>query len=818
MAGLRAVGPDEVPQFLAPDYLEVVVQGEGMVRGPEFGTLSLGDAAAVGGVPVGWSALANGASANNGNPGDVNAQLVMPVHLLQGQMGVFIDVDHGGEIRSMVFPWQNYTALNHNSNGRIFLVGTAGEALDIRYVSTIGSETGAGLVIVRVANGPLTQPTTVTVRAAMSAPAISPVTEAQVNAINTHLNRLDTEISVLQEGDQTGTVPPAATNADADAPDGANANRPRIWTSGLIARLVRAITTQAFLARVLGGWVQAATEDSNQLHIVSYDATGARSTHTTTFADAGGAGITAEQAINASMAYIANQIDWIDWTPATRTLTAIPPLPAAGTITRAMLVSAVQGTLDAVSGKADESSISDIGKATTTQLSSGRQQFYRELIGAQSAATHQNNPLEYQTRLGRFDAPASATTQWFATGLFFPDSSDAIHYTDLAGRTAINVAANTPTAIQVRDILAEGERNNGDVATQNGLLIVCRHPTNIADSDPLQRSSDDARYYLAHNGKQLMAAPEDIGDFGAIVDVTGSRLRAHADREVAEGEPGYVIDPSQIPDGVADGDTITGTGKAAHPYTVVNPYTDAAATQLAANTAKLATIEAVDDVAALPANPEAGDRIRPTQDIAYNRPIVMHVGQGNNFRGYFDSAPPTADIGSLDPAVSNVGALFVAQNNYRTVAYRNSLVFIRAAASTWVPDHIVFNGVEYPMSHVTGHTFVSTRNAALPDVGSFVPFVMRDDDNSIVLTGTTTLNAGTVYLFTARGVWIEAAGQHTDSEINALMDARYRPEGRIDNDAAWPESKAGIWTGTAVEYAALTPAQRAAYHLLAVSG
>ena len=112
---------------------------------------------------------------------------------------------------------------------------------------------------------------------------------------------------------------------------------------------------------------------------------------------------------------------------------------------------------------------------------------------------------------------------------------------------------------------------------------------------------------------------------------------------------------------------------------------------------------------------------------------------------------------------------------------------------------------------------MSTRNAALPDVGSFVAFVARDDDNSIVLTGTVTLVTGRVYLF-SRGVWIEAPGQHTDSEIEALIDGRVHPEALLTNTAPWDETKAGIWTGTATEYAALTPAQRSAYHLLAVSG
>ena len=802
------------PAFIAADRFNVIVQGKGMVEGPEFGTLDLGPAAAQGASQAVWTALANGATANNGDPGDTDAQLVLPTDLLDGQLGVMVEVNHGGDVRVLVFPQANFTSLSHADAGRTMPLGTAGEALDVRYVTTLSSDDAAGMVVIRVANGPLTMPTSVTVRAAMSAPLIAPITEEQVTGIDQHLAQLDTEITALQNEDRSGVLPPAADNDDADTPIG---DRVRLWAADTIARLVRGIVSRAFLARLLGGFVQATTDANNQLHIVQFDAENNQSTLVTTFADAGGVGITAVQAENAVCAYIAAQISWITWDIGTRTLTATPPSPAAGSITRAMLSQAVQGILDSVAGKANQSAISDIGRASTTQISSGRQEFYRQLIGAAPAESHQSNPLTYTSRLGRFDAPASATTQWFATGLFLPDSSDAIHYTDLAGRTAINVAANTPTSIPVADILAQDEKNNGQAAAADGLRIVCRHPTNIADDDPLQRSSDDAVYYLSHNGRQLFAAPDDIGDFGANVDVTGSRLWPFADREVGPTEDGYVIGYPKIPDGATD-DTINGTGKPNAPFAVANPYPAEAADQLAANTAKLATIEAIDDVAALPANPVAGDRIRPTQPIPYNRPVVMHVGQGNNFRGYFDSAPPTADIGSLNPGVSNIGALFVATNAYRTVAYRNSLVFIRAAASTWVPDHIVFAGVEYPMSHVTGHTFVSTRNAALPDVGAFVPFVMRDDDNSIVLTGSTTLNAGTVYLFTARGQWIEAAGQHTDSEINALVDGRYRPEGRRDNDAAWPAEKAGIWTGTAAQYAALTPAQRAAYHLLAVSG
>ena len=74
-----------------------------------------------------------------------------------------------------------------------------------------------------------------------------------------------------------------------------------------------------------------------------------------------------------------------------------------------------------------------------------------------------------------------------------------------------------------------------------------------------------------------------------------------------------------------------------------------------------------------------------------------------------------------------------------------------------------------------------------------------------------------VYIY-SRGVWVEAPGQHSDSEINTLTDSRYRPEGLRSNATPWDADKIGLWTGTQAQYNALTPAQRAAYNLLATSG
>ena len=122
------------------------------------------------------------------------------------------------------------------------------------------------------------------------------------------------------------------------------------------------------------------------------------------------------------------------------------------------------------------------------------------------------------------------------------------------------------------------------------------------------------------------------------------------------------------------------------------------------------------------------------------------------------------------------------------------------------------------MSHTTQNTFVSTTNAVLPAVGAFVPFTGHDDDDSTVLTDTTTLFTGRTYLFTSRGVWVEVPGEYTDTEIEAITDARYRPEGRLDNNAAWSLGKIGIWEGTQAAYDALSASQRAPYHYFFISG
>ena len=86
----------------------------------------------------------------------------------------------------------------------------------------------------------------------------------------------------------------------------------------------------------------------------------------------------------------------------------------------------------------------------------------------------------------------------------------------------------------------------------------------------------------------------------------------------------------------------------------------------AAEKAKLGLINAVRSVTAVPNDLSVGDRIRPTQDIDYVRPIVIHVGQGQGYRGYFDSNHPTPDIGSLSPVDHDIGAAFVADGTYFT--------------------------------------------------------------------------------------------------------------------------------------------------------
>ena len=66
--------------------------------------------------------------------------------------------------------------------------------------------------------------------------------------------------------------------------------------------------------------------------------------------------------------------------------------------------------------------------------------------------------------------------------------------------------------------------------------------------------------------------------------------------------------------------------------------------------------------------------------------------------------------------------------------------------------------------------------------------------------------------------WHHVSSAWTPQRIDARIDARVLPEVIDGNAVALGEAKVGLWTGTAAEYALLTPAQRSAYHLLAVSG
>ena len=367
----------------------------------------------------------------------------------------------------------------------------------------------------------------------------------------------------------------AVATATRGEAEGGTETEIRSFSPQLIQQAIAALVTRQIITGAIGQNVISVTVNNGQLIVVAQDENGNQTTTTDTLGDGTGGtqAHTDDQIRNLAGALLATVMPF-SYDPNSPTpLVYTQPTPEANTVARSMLTQALRDLIDA---KIDANEVEEAAK--TDAITEAVAQAFREKIGAASAASHQSNPLDYETRLGTFDAPQSATTQWFVTPIVLPDSADSILLTDGSNKVLVNVATNTRTTVKVSDILAQAEVTNAQAATADGLRVVVRFPTNFDQPEPF-RSADDTVYYLSHNGRNLAIAPDDIGDFSGTVFANGTRLWPFADREVSSTEPGYTIPEGKLPDTARD-DTLTGTGKADSPLSVANPFTDSDKTRL----------------------------------------------------------------------------------------------------------------------------------------------------------------------------------------------------------------------------------------------
>ena len=367
----------------------------------------------------------------------------------------------------------------------------------------------------------------------------------------------------------------AVATASRREAEGGTGTEVRSFTPQLIQQAIAALVTQSIVVGAIGENVTRITGMAGQLHVMQQDEHGNRTTETITLgAGAGGTQAHSDDQIrNLAGALLASVMPFTYDPAATPPLVYTQPAPQADSVARSMLTPALRDIIDA---KIDASEVEEAAK--TEAITAAVAQAFREKIGAASSASHQSNPLDYEVRLGTFDAPQSATTQWYVTPIVLPDSADSILLTDGSDKVLVDVATNTRTTVKVSDILAQAEVANRQAATADGLRVVVRFPNSFDQPEPF-RSADDTVYYLSHNGRNLAIAPDDIGDFSGTVFANGSRLEPFADREVASTEPGYTVPEAKLPDASTD-DTLTGTGKSDSPLSVANPFTSDDKTRL----------------------------------------------------------------------------------------------------------------------------------------------------------------------------------------------------------------------------------------------
>ena len=311
-----------------PARLEV--KGSGDPLGAVLGNVPVNNADAAGVAVSGWTAN----DAAYGDDSHSN-RLIGPLEPKKPQLGFFVLVQRGGSTlvrRARLFAWGAYgtyrIAVSEDNS--------YAEAVDLKYD---GDDAGVNpfFEVRPVAGKAVPDGTIIYVHAANAAPDTS-FTAAEVAAIRAEQSHLEAEIANIHG--QTESLPPSATQAEAEAGDGAFQ---RLWSPLRIVQLVAAWLTRAKLAFLMGGWMRTASVSGNTLSLVRINSDGTSETIPyTPEPPAGGGGITVGQATAAAGALLSTLPEFT-FDATTNTLTYTAPAAARPTnVTLSELAAALQ--------------------------------------------------------------------------------------------------------------------------------------------------------------------------------------------------------------------------------------------------------------------------------------------------------------------------------------------------------------------------------------------------------------------------------------------------------------------------------------------
>ena len=238
-------------------------------KGEILGRQTIAASTASGATTATWTALSNRATADNGDPGDTDAQLRLPRSILETEDGLYITATRDGVVNTFAWPWNNDTGSTAEANaGERFALNVAGEALRLFLHWPIDGE--LPYVVVRVEQGPVGEDVVVEVAMKRAVPGIG-ATKEQIDQFQASVAALDTKVDtavgtindeIARLPQTSGTVPDPVTQAEAENKDSTVA---RIWTPQRVwqaaTAAIRAVVDQAFVTNLLSGaGIKAALE------------------------------------------------------------------------------------------------------------------------------------------------------------------------------------------------------------------------------------------------------------------------------------------------------------------------------------------------------------------------------------------------------------------------------------------------------------------------------------------------------------------------------------------------------------------------------
>ena len=364
--------------------------------------------------------------------------------------------------------------------------------------------------------------------------APSGVSEDQLAAVHAHLAVLDAEFNRIHAG-PSGTLPPVATDDDADTPNGTTV---RLWTARVLQRLVRAVVSHPFIQSRLGGYVRSVTETNATLHIERVLPNGnVESTSIAITGAAQGAGITATQVRDVAGNLLAT-LTAFGYNAGTLTYTPAAPVIADGSIALAKLAEAVQ---DRINGAAALSQIRVEARADRP-LTADQQADARERTDSAAA------DLTYRESRGTFQYRGGGADEVVDTGIDMESTDDWLRVRFKGGA--------------VQRVSAQDLRQLPDVAVGGENVGVTGSAIEVdAGADVLQ---------IAHRGARFYFGSGTVNDPGAVtVAAEGSHLKTYArkgggpvaDEDLPPRTGAFTVADEQKLDGLskAVGETI-GTG------------------------------------------------------------------------------------------------------------------------------------------------------------------------------------------------------------------------------------------------------------------